>query len=368
MNGRDRTIDAFRAVAIVGVVLGHWLVSAVVGDPYQVSALHGESPLLYSRALAPFSWVLQTLGPFFFAGGYAASKSLARRPTGLWLRTRIARLVRPVLALAAVWVPALLMLAFVGAPSSTRHVVISLVSHPLWFLLAYVVLTLSAPLLRPVVARFGPWAVLPLVVLILVTDVRRSSGLSLGWVLVTVLAGWAVPYLLGMALAEDRLSGSALLPLGVLGGALLILVAHYPASAVGVPGDNFSNLDPPSLFALALAFAQIGLFLLVRPRLAGLLQRPGVWWPVSLLNLVAMTVFLWHQTALLLVTFGGLLIGRPPGLLDPPDGVWPLVRLLWLPVFALVLAGLTFAFHRFEARPSAPGLENVGGGRHHVEV
>jgi hypothetical protein len=273
------------------------------------------------------------------------------------------RLVRPVLALAAVWIPALVMLDFAGAPSSTRHVVISLVSYPLWFLLAYLVLTLGTPLLRPIVVRFGPWAVLPLVLLILVSDVRRP-----GWMLVTVLAGWAVPYLLGVALAEDRLSGSALLPIGVLGGALLILVAHYPASAVGVPGDPFSNLDPPSLFALALAFAQIGLFLLVRPRLAELLQRSAGWRPVGRLNRVAMTVFLWHQTALLLVTFGGLLFGRPPGLLDPPEGVWPLVRLLWLPVFALVLTGLTFAFHRFEARPAGPGLENVGGGRHHVEV
>jgi hypothetical protein len=172
-----------------------------------------------------------------------------------------------------------------------------------------------------------------------------------------------------MALAEGRPPlGWALVALGVLGGVLLILVAHYPPSAVGVPGDNFSNLDPPSLFALALGFAQIGLFLLVRSRLAGLLQRPGVWRPVGLLNVVAMTVFLWHQTALLLVTFGGLLFGRPAGLLDAPDGIWPLVRLLWLPVFALVLSGLTFAFHRFEARPAGPGLENVGGGRHHVEV
>jgi len=36
--------------------------------------------------------------------------------------------------------------------------------------------------------------------------------------------------------------------------------------------------------------------------------------------------------------------------------------------YALVPIGLTFAFHRLEARPAGSGLENVGGGRHHVEV
>ncbi|UWZ34121.1 hypothetical protein Drose_23015 [Dactylosporangium roseum] len=92
------------------------------------------------------------------------------------------------------------------------------------------------------------------------------------------------------------------------------------------------------------------------------LRRPVVWAPVAVANLAAMTLFLWHQTALLLVTFAGLLAGRPAGLLDEPDGAWPLARLLWLPVFALVLAVLAAAFHRFEAPWSArPGTWRRGG-------
>jgi hypothetical protein len=156
-----------------------------------------------------------------------------------------------------------------------------------------------------------------------------------------------------VALAEGRLpraAGAVLLPLGVAGGAALVRLAGYPASAVGVPGRDWSNLDPPSLFTLALAAAQLGAFLLLRPWLARLLRRPAVWAPVAAANLAAMTLFCWHQTALLLVTFAGLLVGEPRGLLDAPTGDWPWHRLCWLPVFALVLAGLCRLFHRFETR------------------
>ncbi|MGC9665217.1 acyltransferase family protein [Planosporangium sp. 12N6] len=363
---RDRTVDALRAAAIVGVVLGHWMVSAVVADPYRASALHGESPQSYAPQFAPASWFLQTLGPFFFAGGYAAARGSAHRRALPWLASRLDRLLRPVLVLVAVWAPAMLLLAAADAPASTRHVVRSLVSHPLWFLLVYVALTVLTPVLRPLVRRAGPWAALPAVALVAVTDAARPD-LPLWWHLLAVPVAWAVPYLLGIALAENRLprrAGAVLLPLGLAGGAALVVGAGYPASAVGVPGDRWSNLDPPSMFALALVFAQLGAFLLLRPWLAGLLRRPAAWAPVAAANLAAMTLYCWHQTALLLVTFAALPVGPLPGLLDAPRRAWPVHRLAWLPLFALVLGGLTVVFHRFESaggpargsRPRRPPL------------
>jgi hypothetical protein len=138
--------------------------------------------------------------------------------------------------------------------------------------------------------------------------------------------------------------------------------AGYPASAVGVPGDGWSNLDPPSLFTLALAAAQIGGFLTLRPWLARVLRRPAVRAPVDRLNRHAMTLYCWHQTALLAVTFAGMPAGPVPGLLDPPDASWPAHRLRWLPLFAAVLYGLVAAFQRFEARPSRrAGSLNLAG-------
>ncbi|MER7002851.1 acyltransferase [Dactylosporangium sp. NPDC000555] len=345
---RDRTVDGLRAFAIAGVVLGHWLVSAVVSAPDQPMALHGDSPLRHAQWYAPATWLLETLGLFFAAAGYAAARGLADRPALPWLRARLTRLLPPVLALAAVWLPALGLLRLVGSPDSTRHLVLSLVSHPLWFLLVYAVLTACAPLL----VRCPPWAVVVAVAAIAGTDALRPHGLPTWLGLIAVPVGWAAPYLCGTALAAGRLRrehGLALLALGVVGGAALVALG-YPASAVGVPGDRWSNLDPPSLFALAVAAAQFGVFLVVRPSLARMLARPRYWLPVATLNLAAMTVFCWHQTALLLVTFTALPTGRPPGLLDAPSGLWPLYRLLWLPVFATVLVGLARTFHRFERR------------------
>jgi fucose 4-O-acetylase-like acetyltransferase len=345
MTARDRSIDTLRAAAIVGVVLGHWLVSAIVADPVEPTALHGASALGAHPVLVPASWLLQMLGPFFFAGGFAAAvkRSGSRSGGG----PRLSRL-KPVLVVAAVWVPAMLLLYGVGAPVSTQRLILSLVTHPFWFLIAYLLLSFAAPYLRRAVVRGGAWIVLPMIAFVGLVDLLRPQHLR--WLeLLAVPIGWAVPYVLGMALALGRLprhAGGFLATGGVLGGAALVLFAGYPASAVGVPGDRFSNLDPPSLFTMALAAAQIGVFLLIRSRLSG----PRIDRPVRALNGAAMTVYCWHQTALLLVTFAGLLFGRLPGLLDEPDTLaWIAIRCAWLAVFALALLLLVRVFHRFEA-------------------
>jgi hypothetical protein len=83
------------------------------------------------------------------------------------------------------------------------------------------------------------------------------------------------------------------------------------------------------------------------------LRRRAVWTPVAVLNQTAMELYCWHQSAMLLVTFAGLLVGPLPGLLDAPDGARLLHRLIWLPLFALVLAALTRVFHRLGPPGSA---------------
>ena len=118
---------------------------------------------------------------------------------------------------------------------------------------------------------------------------------------------------------------------------------------VGVNGSHISNLNPPTLAAVTFGIAQCGLALLLRDRLARAMRRPVAWAAVAMVNLSAMTLFLWHETALVTVSSLGLLIGRVPGLLTAPtSGVWVAERLAWLPVFAIVLAGLWLAFRRVE--------------------
>jgi hypothetical protein len=86
-----------------------------------------------------------------------------------------------------------------------------------------------------------------------------------------------------------------------------------------------------------------------------------------MVNLFAMTVFLWHQTAMIAVTALGALTGAPrTGLQTAPDSVaWVLARLLWLPAFALALCVCWALFGTYEQRRSGSrgGSRDVGGGR-----
>ncbi|MEU8384261.1 hypothetical protein [Streptosporangium sp. NPDC048865] len=132
---------------------------------------------------------------------------------------------------------------------------------------------------------------------------------------------------------------AGLLAGGAAGAALLVGGFGYPASMVGVTGDAVSNLSPPSLAAVCFGLAQVGLALLVRAPLARLMRRPRLWAVVASANLSAMTLFLWHQSAVAVLAVAALRFGEVPGLLAAPDEpVWLPHRLAWFPVFAAVLA------------------------------
>ncbi|MFF4229051.1 acyltransferase [Streptomyces sp. NPDC001820] len=347
---RDRAVDALRALAILGVVLGHWLVTALVTDGGGV--LHGASPLQHMPWLAPVSWIFQTLAVFFLVGGHVGAKSHAAaraRGTGYhkWLATRLARLFVPVAAVLVLWTVAAAGMLVTGVGLETVRTLVTLALSPLWFLLVFAVLTAATPL----VARLHPlW---PLAVVLHVDLFRFGFGgpAWLGWI--NVAAGWLVPYCLGAAWARGGLRGRATRWALLLGGAAataaLILWAGYPASMVGVPGAEISNLDPPTLAAVAFGLAQCGTALLLLGPLRRVLQKPVAWAAVALVNLSAMTLFLWHQTALMAVTTTGLLAGALPGLHTAPDSPgWVLARLAWLPVFALALSVCWGAFRLYE--------------------
>jgi hypothetical protein len=356
---RDRAVDALRALAIAGVIGGHWLVTALVpGGSHHGTVLSDNSPLASMPWLAPLSWIFQTLAVFFLVGGYSAARSY-RGEYLPWLRKRMVRLARPIIALVAVWIPVTIGLIAAGVPSATIHTLLFLVISPLWFLGVYAGLTALTPFVIKLVQRFGASAAIFPVTLVAAVDLLRfglhGAGYHgpawLGWV--NLPAGWLVPYLLGIAWARGSLSGRRVPALMLAGGAAataaLIAWAGYPASMVGVNGAHISNLNPPTLAAVTFGIAQCGLALLLRDRLAALMRRPLAWAAVALVNLSAMTLFLWHQTAFVTVSSLGLLAGRVPGLLTAPTGVlWIAERLAWLPVFAIALSGLWLAFRRAE--------------------
>ncbi|MFD7915321.1 acyltransferase [Streptomyces sp. NPDC059752] len=353
---RDRAVDALRAFAILGVVLGHWLVTALTARD---GGLSTTSPLAHMPWLAPVSWAFQTLSVFFLVGGHVAARGYASaRERGLsygaWAGQRLGRLFRPVAAVLVLWTVVAVGMLIGGAEFATVRSLVKLVLSPLWFLLVFAALTAATPL----VARLSPLWPLAVVAAVDVWRFGLAGPEWIGWV--NVAAGWLVPFTLGAAWSRGAFArrdrALLLLGAGVLATAALILWGRYPASMVGVPGAAVSNLNPPTLAAAVFGLAQCGLALLVRDPLARAVRRPTAWAKVALVNLSAMTVFLWHQTAMMAVTALGLLVSADlPGLHTVPDSVgWIAARLLWLPVFAAALSLCWAAFRIHEQATGRP--------------
>jgi hypothetical protein len=379
---RDRAVDALRALAIAGVIGGHWLVTALVpgsgasGAGVSGLVLRDDSPLTAMPALAPVSWLFQTLAVFFLVGGYSAARGY-RGGDGrdgyyrAWLRRRLARLARPVAVLAAVWIPLTAGLWLAGVPGDVTRTLLTLVIDPLWFLGVYAVLTALTPAGLWLVRRLGLAAAAVPFAIVALDDLVRFGLHGPGWVgWINLPAGWLVPYLFGIAWATGhiKMAGSPrsrrvpvlMLAGGATATAALIAWAGYPASMVGVNGAAISNLNPPTLAAVTFGIAQCGLALLLHGPLNRWMRRPVAWAIVATANLSAMTLFLWHQTAFIVVctvglAAGDLFAGGPPkggsvpGLLtDPSNATWIAERLAWIPVFAVVLAVLWLLLHRTE--------------------
>lgn len=364
---RDRTVDALRALAIAGVILGHWLVTALVlGSAKTGGTVHDASPLASLPALTPASWIFQTLAVFFLVGGYAAARSYTGDYLS-WLRKRLARLTRPVAVFVAVWLPLAIALSLGGMARPTERTVLTLVLDPLWFLGVFAVLTALTPLAVALVRRLGACAACVPAAVVAAVDLLRFGLGGPAWVgWINVAAGWMVPYLLGIAWARGSFRGWRVPALMLAGGAAataaLVVWAGYPASMVGVNGQAISNLNPPTLAAVTFGIAQAGLALLLREPLARWMRRPLAWAAIATVNLSAMTLYLWHQTAFLAVTMTGQAIGRLPGLLTAPSStLWIAERLAWLPAFAAALAVLWLVFHRAE-RPQVPAARGSGRG------
>ncbi len=357
---RDRAIDGLRALALLAVPAGHWLLGGFTLDTG--GALHNASPLASFGFFAPLSWVLQMLGIFFLVGGHASALSYRRavargESTGAWLGGRLARLGRPVLGVTAVWAALLPVLYTLGVPGTTLRTASTLVIQPLWFVGVYTVITALTPWCLRAVERLGAWSTLPLLGSVAVVDFLRygpfAEAMPSWLALLNLLPGWLFAYQLGIAWGEKRLGRRGawlLLAGGIALFAALLLVFHYPASMVGVPGEARTNSHPPSLLVLALAAAQSGAAILMRDRIGRLLRRPALWAPVVVINLSAMTILCWHQTALLAAAVPGSFLGAVPGLTTGPDTLgWIAARLAWLPVLAALLVLIGRYARAFEA-------------------
>lgn len=345
---RDRALDGLRALALLGVPTGHWLLGGFTVDAD--GGLHNASPLITFPTLAPLSWVLQMLGIFFLVGGYASALSYRRaagrgEPARSWVAGRLVRLGRPVVGVTAIWAGLLLTLWWAGVPDATLHTAATLVIQPLWFVGVYGAVTALTPWCARAARKAGMWSAVLLLGTVATVDLLRygpwSAGMPAWLSMLNLLPGWLFAYQLGVGWGEGRLGRAAARVL-LIGGAVLFAVLlwrfGYPTSMVGVPGELRTNSHPPSLLVLALAAFQSGAAVLLRDRVASLLRRPSWWAPVVAINLSAMTILCWHQTAMLAAAIPGAALGVVPGLTSAPDtGGWIAARVLWMPLFAALL-------------------------------
>jgi len=127
---------------------------------------------------------------------------------------------------------------------------------------------------------------------------------------------------------------------------VLTTVGPYSHSMVAVQGEGASNMFPTTVCIAALATFQLGLVMRVRPQLAAWLQGRRPWRAVVAANGLAMPVFCWHMTALVVFLLAFEATGFT--LATEPTAGWWLTRPLWVAGPAIALAGLLAMFARFE--------------------
>lgn len=330
---RDRYIDFLRAFSLVVVVIWHWGFTILVVSETSVSP---TNPIGSTRGLWVATWLLQVMPVFFFVGGYTHRLAFDDYTPGTsrrFLKRRTRRLLVPALGLMAVWAGIGIALEIVMDPAWTWSAVI-LVLSPLWFMAVYVVLVLIAPLAIRAHWRWGELVPVWLLGLAGVLDVLRFSH-GQGWAAwVNFGVIWGLAHQLGFQ--YDRLiETTKRVGWMFFWGGLFALIAltnmgFYPRSLVGVPGDRFSNMGPPTLTIVALIFLQIGVVVLVRDRVLHRLEHDERWQrAASWMTVNGMPLYLFHSTGMAVVVavayaaFGY----RPPA---EPNLEWWLTRPLWI--------------------------------------
>ena len=351
---RNRVVDLLRAAAILVVVLGHWLIAAVV-------VRDGELVIGHLLDLAPWThpltWVFQVMPVFFLVGGYANAlswRSARRRgePYAGWLRARLRRLLTPVVPLLLVWLVAATLAFAAGVPGSTLRTASQVALVPTWFLAAYVVVCAVAPATLWLWERTGWWSVAGGLALGGVVDLVSLSTDTLAVGFANYLVVWATVHQLGYAWLDGRLAGTGrrlgLAAVGLAGTLALVWVGPYPVSMIGLDDAVVNNSYPTRVTLGFLGLLQAGLVLSVEPLLARWVRRPGPWAATVLVNSRVMTIYLWHLTAMVAVIGVSLLLGGAGLGVEPLTLGWWVTRLLWWAVLALVTLGLVALLGRFE--------------------
>ncbi|MBC7290656.1 MAG: acyltransferase [Actinotalea sp.] len=371
---RDRYVDLLRAAAILTVVLGHWLVSAVTVEDGRLDGVNVLDELSWTH---PLTWLFQVMPVVFLVGGYANAASWAthRRRGGTapaWVLARALRLLRPAVIFLAALVGGYAVALAAGVDPVVVRRSVWAAGLSLWFLVVYLAVVSLAPLLLAWHARQGLVGTLPLVGVVAAGDAARVLTGSDDAAAASYLLAWVAMHQLGAAwrdgtLTRTRAPAVTLAAGGLLTAVVLTAWGPYGVTMVGAaPPPDLTNTAPPTLALLALAAGQTGVLLLLRPVADRWLTRRRVWIGVVAVNGVAFTLYLWHMVPV--VVAGAALVAT--GLFPEPavgSAQWWWLRPPWFAVLAVLLAAIVAVAGRSERRsaPSAgetPSARVVGAG------
>jgi fucose 4-O-acetylase-like acetyltransferase len=351
---RDRYVDFLRALSILVVVFGHWLMAIVY---WRGEGLTGASALEVVPGLWILTWILQVMPLFFFVGGFSnlvALDAVRRRGGGYseFVSSRLQRLMRPTAIFIAAWLAIACVLEYGLGLGDAVTEATAILAKPLWFLAVYAIVIAVAPAMLNLHRRYGLLVPIAMAGAAAAIDVARIAFdipvvgyLNFAFV-------WLFPHQMGFFYADGSFArwGRRVHALFATGGlvALAGLVASgiYSPSMVGMNTDKVSNNDPPTICLIALGSWLVGLAMLLRPRLNRWLARPRTWTAVIAVNSMIMTVFLWHLTALLLLVVIAYPLGFPQ--FAGGSAAWWATRPLWLAMLCASLAPFVALFGRFE--------------------
>jgi hypothetical protein len=348
---RDRFIDFIRAFSLLVVVAWHWVFTIII---WRHDGPHATNPIGFTRGLFIATWLFQVMPLFFFVGGYAHTEAWEAghekgrfRTTVQFAWYRVKHLARPALILAFGWwllgTVAVFLWDVDGVPRAVK-----LILSPLWFIIVYVVLIALFPITYWLHERFGALVLVWGVGVAVLLDVARFSH-HVSW------AGWAnffviwgtchqLGYFWEELVALGRRVAWGLMWIGLFGLAGLVGSNIYPGSMVGVPGEKFSNMAPPTICILALLLFQAGVALLIRPWVLDRLETSRRWATANdVINRFSLPLFLFHSTGMALwAAFGYFVLhnqqvreptvmwwlGRPFAFLGPLLFTLPIIFLL----------------------------------------
>ncbi len=341
-EGRDRVIDGIRAFAIVGVVFGHLLMGLVFwkdGVPFLGNLLASSLPLQL------LTWILQVMPLFFIAGGAAnllswdsaRSKAL---PYHMWLWNRVRRLMKPITVYMMVMAPVGALVYKIAKPAVATPFLM-LTTQLLWFVGIYILITALTPVLVSMERRFHfGAAALWFVATVLIDMGRLYWGWPAALGLLNFIGVWAIACHCGYWYIQRESNRTAIAALGTLLLGLNIALVYYgpyPVSLVGLPGEDFSNMAPPSLVMAVHTLITFCALTALRPAIVRLLDNTRVWRRVVEVNIAAMTIYLWHLPVIVLGTMLFHSIGwdRPTlqndaGVVLPTDGFFLASIPYWL--------------------------------------